>query len=54
MRQATQADGVAYVAVDVGQIVWAQVTPEAVRELQLRPGADVVCLIKTQSLQVVG
>ncbi len=36
-----------FVAVDVGQRLWAELTPEAVRELELSPGVGVVCLIKS-------
>lgn len=43
-----------FVAVDVGQILWAEVTPAAVRELGLQPGSRVTCLVKTSSLYVVG
>ena len=50
----TLAEGV-FVAVEVaGQTLWSEVTPEAVRELALVPGADVVCLIKTYSLRWTG
>lgn len=45
-------DGV-FVAVDVGQILWSEVTHEAAGELQLGPGAEVTCLIKTYRLEVV-
>jgi molybdate transport system ATP-binding protein len=45
----TVADRV-FVAVDVGQFLWAQVTLEAVRELELRPGKEVMCLIKTSAI----
>ena len=43
-----------FVAVDVGQILWAEVTPAAVRDLGLQPGSKVTCLIKTRSLEWVG
>lgn len=43
----------AFVAVDVGQILWAVVTPDALRDLALAPGAPVTCLIKTYSLEVL-
>ena len=46
--------GVFFVAVDVGQILWAEVTPAAVSDLGLQPGSKVTCLIKTRSLEVVG
>ena len=39
--------------VDVGQIVWAEVTPAAVSELGLSNGVDVTCLVKTHSLRLV-
>ena len=42
-----------FVAVDVGQIVWAEVTPQAAAELELQSGAEVVCLVKTHSLVAV-
>jgi len=41
-----------FVAVDVGAVIWAAVTVSAVEELTLSPGREVMCLIKTQSLQV--
>ena len=41
------------VVVDVGQPIWAEVTPEAVAELALRPGVPVTCLIKTSAIQVI-
>jgi molybdate transport system ATP-binding protein len=43
----------ALVAVDVGQFLWAEVTAEAARELDVRPDRPVVCLIKTSAIQVV-
>jgi molybdate transport system ATP-binding protein len=42
-----------FVAVDIGQVIWAEVTPAAARELELKPGVDVVCLLKTHSLSYV-
>lgn len=45
-------DGV-FVAVDVGQILWSEVTRESAKELALAPGADVTCLIKTYRLEVL-
>jgi molybdate transport system ATP-binding protein len=44
-------DGV-FVAVDIGQILWSEVTPDAVRELSLEPGVKVTCLIKANSLRI--
>ncbi len=43
----------AYVAVDIGQFLWAEATPEAVRELELVPGAAVTCLIKSTAVSAV-
>lgn len=42
-----------FVAVDIGQVLWAEVTPEAVSELDLKPGSQVICLLKAHSLRVV-
>lgn len=42
-----------FVAVDVGQFLWAAVTAEAVRELHIEPGAAVTCHVKTSALQVL-
>jgi molybdate transport system ATP-binding protein len=44
---------VVFVLVDVGQPIWAEVTPEAVAALGLKPGAAVTCLIKTTAMQVI-
>ncbi len=41
-----------FVAVDIGQILWAEITSQAAAELQLTRGADVVCLLKAHSLTV--
>jgi molybdate transport system ATP-binding protein len=45
--------GTCFVAVDVGQIIWAEVTPAAVKELDLRTGTTIFCLVKTHSLRVL-
>ncbi len=42
-----------FVAIDVGQIIWAEVTPEAAGELRLAPGTEVTCLFKAHSLHVL-
>ena len=39
-----------FVAVDVGQIIWAEVTPQAAAELKLQAGAEIICLVKAHSL----
>ena len=42
-----------FVAVDIGQIIWAEVTQQAAAELELQPGAEVTCLVKTHRLVAV-
>ena len=39
-----------FIAVDIGQIIWAEVTQQAAAELQLQPGVEVICLVKAHSL----
>lgn len=42
-----------FVAVDIGQIIWSEVTSAAVQELNLQPGIEVFCLLKTHGLTPV-
>jgi molybdate transport system ATP-binding protein len=42
-----------FVAVDIGQFLWAEVTPEAVSELALRPGQAVACWIKASAITLL-
>jgi len=42
-----------YVAIDVGQTLWAEVTGETIRELHLEEGARVGCLIKAMAMKAV-
>ena len=51
--QMVKVDRAVFVAVDIGQILWAEVTPEAAAELELTLGSEVTCLLKALSLQVV-
>jgi molybdate transport system ATP-binding protein len=53
VRDIVSVGGASFVAVDAGQIVWAEVTPAAVSELGLKRGAPVFCLIKTHSLRLL-
>lgn len=53
VRQLVELVGGVFVAVDVGQILWAEVTEDAVRELNLKPGSIITCLVKSRSLQIV-
>jgi molybdate transport system ATP-binding protein len=43
----------AFAAVDIGQLIWAEVMHDTVRELNLAPGARVTCLIKASAATVV-
>jgi molybdate transport system ATP-binding protein len=40
-----------YIAVDVGQTIWAQLTPAACQELDLKQGTTVCCLIKATATE---
>jgi len=53
VREIVSAGGACFVGVDVGQMLWAELTPGAVAELGLSKGVPVFCLIKTQSLRVI-
>ena len=53
VRRVVDLEDRVFVAVDVGQIIWSEVTPEALAELGLESGREVTCLIKTHSLRVV-
>ena len=53
IRQVAELPDRIFVAIDVGQIVWSEVTNDAAVELALRPGNAVTCMIKTQSLHLV-
>lgn len=54
IRQRISTGPAVFLAIDVGQMLWAEVTAAAADELQLDPGREVLCLIKTHSLRVVG
>ena len=43
-----------FVAVDVGQVLWAEITPEAAGELALESGSAVTCFLKAQAARVEG
>ena len=51
--QMVTLDQAVFVAVDIGQIFWAEVTPQAAAELGLTIGGEVTCLLKAHSLRVV-
>ncbi|MAT69728.1 MAG: molybdenum ABC transporter ATP-binding protein [Planctomycetaceae bacterium] len=54
IRQIVRTDYGVFAAVDVGQIVWAAVTEDAIRELDLQIGGEAICLVKAHSLEVLG
>jgi molybdate transport system ATP-binding protein len=43
----------ALLAIDIGQLIWAEVLHETVQELSLSPGARVTCLVKASAATVV-
>ena len=51
--QVLSVDNTVFVAIDIGQILWAEITSQAAQELQLMAGAKVVCLLKAHSLTLV-
>jgi len=53
VRDVILLPGRAFVAVDVGQLLWAEVTPEALRELGLRVDSLVTCLVKTSAMRIL-
>ena len=42
----------AFVACDVGQMIWSEVTPSTVTDLGLTVGRPIVCLVKSQSMRI--
>jgi molybdate transport system ATP-binding protein len=54
VRQIVRLEDAVFAAIELGQILWAEVTAEAVSEMGLEPGSEVVCLLKARSLEVVG
>jgi len=54
VRQVLAQGPMVFVGVDVGQIIWSEVTPSAVTDLGIAPGARMTCLIKSHSLHFVG
>lgn len=53
IRKVVELPQATFVAVDVGQIVWSAITPQAATELGLSHGTPVTCVIKTHSLRVL-
>jgi molybdate transport system ATP-binding protein len=46
-------DRAVFAAIDIGQIIWAEVTPAAAAELELQSGVEIICLLKTHSMSLV-
>jgi molybdate transport system ATP-binding protein len=53
VREVLQVGDRGFVAVDAGQFLWAEVTPESIQELGLHPGEAVFCLVKTSAIVVL-
>lgn len=51
VHSVTEAGSRCLVQIDIGQRLSVEVTPRAVEELEIRPGADLFCLIKTLSFR---
>jgi hypothetical protein len=43
----------ALLAIDIGQLIWAEVLQETIEELALTPGARVTCLIKASAATAI-
>jgi molybdate transport system ATP-binding protein len=53
IRQVMPVAHTVFVAIDIGQLFWVEVTPQATAELNLVAGLTVTCLLKANSLHVV-
>ena len=53
VRQILTLDGAVFVAIDIGQVLWAEITQQAAAELELKVGCDLTCLLKAHSLRLV-
>lgn len=53
VRELVAVRGRTFVAVDVGQFLWAEVTSQAAAELRIEPGMAITCLIKTAAMTLV-
>lgn len=42
-----------FIQVNVGEMIWAEITGEALRALDIRAGNQVVCLVKTSAIQII-
>ncbi len=53
VRQIVAVNEAQFIAIDIGQIIWAEITMRSVNDLELKPGCEIGCLIKAQSLELV-
>lgn len=53
LRKIIEVQGACFLAIDTGQILWSEVTPQAIQDLGLEVGSEATCLIKTHSLEIV-
>jgi molybdate transport system ATP-binding protein len=53
VRELVTLPGRTFVAVDVGQFLWVEVMPETVRDLHIRAGMALTCMIKVSALDLV-
>lgn len=53
VRKIIELPEACFLSIDAGQIIWAEVTHQACRDLGVEPGVELVCLIKTHSLKLI-
>jgi molybdate transport system ATP-binding protein len=53
VRQILTLDSAVFVAIDIGQVFWAEITQQAATELELKVGCDLTFLLKAHSLSLV-
>jgi molybdate transport system ATP-binding protein len=53
VRQILTLDGAVFVAIDIGQLFWAEITQQAATELEIQVGCELTCLLKSHSLKLV-
>jgi molybdopterin-binding protein len=42
-----------FVAIDIGQFLWSEIMTEAARELDIRAGQPITCLIKAAAIEIL-
>jgi molybdate transport system ATP-binding protein len=53
VREVVMLPDRAFAAIDIGQLIWAEVMHDALRELNLAPGTQVTCLVKASAAMAV-